>query len=326
MIGEDIRPLMVTIRCIAYNHEPYIRKCLESIVTQETNFRFEAIVHDDASTDGTANIIREFEEKYPNIIKPIYEEENQYKKCTIRGILDAHTHGKYVTSCECDDFWTDPLKLQKQVDFLESHLDYVAVAGNYIGVDSNGNNPKVHLMRWETNKSYALKDFLCYGMIIHGNGLLYRNVLPKGGEKFERLVKTIPTMGDVINRVLLYDKGDIYVFREVMLAHRDGSKDKSSYTYAQINQSIEYSYMYGRLVDALEKYFDGKYDLSKLKANRTGLILFDILRGHSHVKLKELFEYLSSLPWKIHVLSYERCIQKIIRGIVKKAGRLFHLY
>ena len=71
---------MVTIRCITYNHEPYIRQCLEGFVMQKTNFRFEAIVHDDASTDGTAAIIREYAEKYPDIIKPIYETENQYSK------------------------------------------------------------------------------------------------------------------------------------------------------------------------------------------------------------------------------------------------------
>lgn len=120
------QPLMVTIRCITYNHEPYIRQCLEGFVMQKTNFRFEAIVHDDASTDGTADIIREYAEKYPDIIKPIYETENQYSKQdgSLRRIMDAHTHGKYVAVCEGDDYWIDPLKLQKQVDFLEENPEY----------------------------------------------------------------------------------------------------------------------------------------------------------------------------------------------------------
>lgn len=123
---NDPRPLMVTIRCITYNHEPYIRQCLEGFVMQKTNFKFEAIVHDDASTDGTASIIREYAEKYPEIIKPIYETENQYSKGdgSLKRIMDEHTHGKYVAMCEGDDYWTDPLKLQRQVDFLESHSDY----------------------------------------------------------------------------------------------------------------------------------------------------------------------------------------------------------
>ena len=114
---------LVTIRCITYNHEPYIRQCLEGFVMQKTNFLFEAIVHDDASTDGTAAIIREYAEKYPDIIKPIYETENQYSKRngSLTRIMDAHMRGKYIAICEGDDYWIDPLKLQKQVDFMEGH-------------------------------------------------------------------------------------------------------------------------------------------------------------------------------------------------------------
>ena len=73
-------PIFVTILCLTYNHESYIRQCLDGFVMQQTNFRFEAIVHDDASTDSTTDIIREYAEKYPDIIKPIYETENQYSK------------------------------------------------------------------------------------------------------------------------------------------------------------------------------------------------------------------------------------------------------
>ena len=123
---DEIEPLVVSIKCTAYNHEPYIRQCLEGFVMQKTNFRFEAIVHDDASTDGTAAIIREYAEKYPDIIKPIYETENQYSKHdgSLDRIMDAHMHGKYIALCEGDDYWIDPLKLQKQVDFLENRLEY----------------------------------------------------------------------------------------------------------------------------------------------------------------------------------------------------------
>ena len=113
---------LVSIRCLVYNHEPYLRQCLDGFVMQQTTFPFEAIVHDDASTDGSAAIIREYAEKYPDIIKPIYETENQYRKGTIGRIMDAamHPNSKYIALCEGDDYWTDPHKLQLQVDIMEA--------------------------------------------------------------------------------------------------------------------------------------------------------------------------------------------------------------
>lgn len=123
MNNNDTRPLMVSIWCITYNHEPYIRQCLEGFVMQKTNFRFEAIVHDDASTDGTAAIVREYAEKYPDIIKPILETENQYSKHdgSLNRIMMESCTGKYIALCEGDDYWIEPLKLQKQMDILEKN-------------------------------------------------------------------------------------------------------------------------------------------------------------------------------------------------------------
>lgn len=126
--SENIKPI-VAIHSLAYNHESYIHDALEGFVMQKTNFPFVAIVHDDASTDKTADIIREYADKYPEIIKPIFEKENQYSKPgsplekIMQEAIEA-TGAKYVAMCEGDDYWTDPLKLQKQVDFLESHPDF----------------------------------------------------------------------------------------------------------------------------------------------------------------------------------------------------------
>lgn len=118
---------VVSICCVAYNHVHFIRQCLDGFVMQKTNFPFEVLIHDDASTDGTQDIIREYEAKYPDIIKPIYQKENQYSKGVRVSLVYnfSRVRGKYVALCEGDDYWTDPYKLQKQVDFLEAHPDYV---------------------------------------------------------------------------------------------------------------------------------------------------------------------------------------------------------
>ena len=116
---------LASIRCLTYNHEQYIRQCLDGFVMQKTNFQREIIIHDDASTDKTAEIIREYAEKYSNI-HAILETENQYSKHdgSLARIVNQAIRGKYVALCEGDDYWTDPLKLQKQVDFLEKNPDY----------------------------------------------------------------------------------------------------------------------------------------------------------------------------------------------------------
>ena len=120
---ENNDEIMVSVSCLAYNHEKYIKRCLDGFVMQKTSFKFEVIVHDDASTDGTADIIREYADKYPDIIKPILQTENKYsKKIPItKTFVYPMMRGKYVAFCEGDDFWIDENKLQLQYEAMESH-------------------------------------------------------------------------------------------------------------------------------------------------------------------------------------------------------------
>ena len=119
-MNEDIK---VSVICNAYNHGNYIRDALESFVMQETNFAYEVLVHDDASTDDTAKIIEEYAEKYPDIIKPILQKENQYSKGVLitKEYQVSRAKGKYIAFCEGDDYWSDKHKLQKQFEAMENH-------------------------------------------------------------------------------------------------------------------------------------------------------------------------------------------------------------
>ena len=115
--------IAVTVYCLAYNHEKYIGQCLDSLVNQKVSFPYQIIVHDDASTDGTRAIIEDYVKKYPEIIRPIYEKENQYSKKTgiVKNIIAPLVIGKYVAVCEGDDYWISSEKLQKQYDVMEAH-------------------------------------------------------------------------------------------------------------------------------------------------------------------------------------------------------------
>ena len=118
----------VAVWCITYNQKDFIKDALNGFIMQKTNFPFVVIVHDDKSTDGTTDIILEYAQKYPEIIIPVIETENQWSKGGLKHIVNImnsrYRIGKYIAFCEGDDYWTSPDKLQIQIDFLESHPDY----------------------------------------------------------------------------------------------------------------------------------------------------------------------------------------------------------
>lgn len=123
---------LVTIMCAAFNQKDYIAKCIEGFVSQKTNFPVEIIIHDDASTDGTQDVIKQYAKQYPNLIRPIFQEKNQYSQgiSIWNKFIYPMATGKYYAECEGDDYWIDPNKLQRQVDFLESHPDYILSTEN----------------------------------------------------------------------------------------------------------------------------------------------------------------------------------------------------
>ncbi|MGI5976878.1 MAG: glycosyltransferase [Candidatus Limivicinus sp.] len=125
----------VSILCTAFNHEEYIAEALESFVSQKTDFSFEVIVNDDCSSDNTADIIREYAEKYPDIIRPLYQKENLFSRgldYLYETAFYSRMRGEYIAFCEGDDKWLDENKLQLQVNFLDSHRDYSACVHNTV--------------------------------------------------------------------------------------------------------------------------------------------------------------------------------------------------
>lgn len=116
--------LAVSVCCVTYNQERYIARALDSFLDQRTSRAYEIIVHDDASTDGTADVILSYAERYPSLIRPVLASENQYSKGEdVFSLAWRHARGSYIALCEGDDYWTDPQKLQRQVDRMEESPD-----------------------------------------------------------------------------------------------------------------------------------------------------------------------------------------------------------
>ena len=128
-------PCKVSVLCATFNHEDYLRTTLDGFLAQKTNFPYEVLVCDDASTDSTADILREYAEKYPDIIRPFYQKENLYSRRinVYDTVFFPAARGEYIALCEGDDYWNDPEKLQRQVDWLDAHPEYSACVHNSIG-------------------------------------------------------------------------------------------------------------------------------------------------------------------------------------------------
>ncbi len=136
--------IMVSVTCVTYNHKDYIRDMIEGVLSQKTQYKYELIIHDDASSDGTTEIIKEYADKYPDIIVPLYETENQYLKGTDVGSLFLpYIRGRFVANCDGDDYWIDPYKIQKQVDYLLDHPRIIGCCTNMAVWDYVLENPHV---------------------------------------------------------------------------------------------------------------------------------------------------------------------------------------
>ena len=239
--------IKLSIMCTAYNHEKYIRKTLEGFVSQQTDFSFEAIVHDDASTDGTAAIIREYAENYPNIIKPILQTEKQFSRHVNidRDIIKPVTQGVYIAYCEGDDYWTDPHKLQKQVDFLESHPEYSGTAHNCYFIDGDGNEIEniYPIYRRCRAHRFTLKRF-SRDVVYPGQtaSIVYRRSaydFASAQQEADFYAMRTPT-GDKRTLLKLLLAGDMYCFEERMSAYRIVTQGGDSWSASNRGKNRSY--------------------------------------------------------------------------------------
>lgn len=212
MSSWDVKKPYVSIRCTTYNHKEYIERCLNSFLMQETDFPFQIIVHDDASTDGTISIIKEYEEMYPHIVKPIYEEENLYSQGfdKILRTINEKLTGKYVAFCEGDDFWIDPQKLQKQYDFMEKNNLYIGVGHLTESVDRYGNKVKSFINSKEGE--YTIQDNENNILFAHLSSYFIRTdlYLKKLNEVFSEY-NELSVPGDRSMPLLFLSMGQLYV-------------------------------------------------------------------------------------------------------------------
>lgn len=172
-MGSSKKTPLVSILCLSYNQKEFIKQALDSLLVQETDFLYEILINDDASTDGTKEVIQEYAKKHSNI-HPVFHNENQYskgKRNMIARYLLPKVRGRYIAICEGDDFWTDPSKLQRQVDFLEKNKDYALVFHPVrVFFDKAEKEDSVFP---ETNSGFTIDELLRWNFI-QTNSVMYR--------------------------------------------------------------------------------------------------------------------------------------------------------
>ena len=210
----------VTITSVSYNQKKFIRQALDSFLMQKTDFDFEVIIGDDCSDDGTAEIIADYAKKYPAIIKPIFRNKNIGIE---KNFLDVVTRVKseYVIECESDDCFTDPLKLQKQVDFLDKNPDF-SICFHPVRVFFDDGSKKDEIFptkEMRFNKNILDLNDLLANNFIQTNSCMYRWRFGHG-ESFEDFYPKNIMPGDYFIHLLHAQKGKIGFIDKVMSAYR----------------------------------------------------------------------------------------------------------
>jgi glycosyltransferase involved in cell wall biosynthesis len=281
----------VSICCLTYNHEAWIKKAIEGFLLQKTDFDVEIVIHDDASTDATPPIIEAYQHKHPEMIRPILNKENLYRSGT--SLYEIYTRkvfpklkGKYIAICEGDDYWTDPLKLQKQVDFLEQHSDY-SISFHRVGFVGDGNvnfdeHSEMYKSLFSQRNSFTFDDLLKENFIPNCS-VVYRNDAIDFPDLFHEV-----DFPDWPIHLIFAQKGKLHFMDELMAHHRISNagmwEGKSLHERYRMNALFYQDLL--RLVD--ETYYSAIFEAIENQKNyNTGLVYYDFFKLGQALALKK---------------------------------------
>ncbi|MCR5702194.1 MAG: glycosyltransferase [Lachnospiraceae bacterium] len=227
---EKYNEPLVAIVCLTYNHELYLSDAIDGFLSQKTGFPFEVYIHDDCSTDKTRDILKQYKERFPNLIIPVYETENQFQKDYGSSMpLNRNFKArKYQAECEGDDYWTDPYKLQKQIDYMEEHEEcsLTFTNGKRLDVLTNEYLPVFEEDELETSKENGIYDLNNFYLLKYPPTAshVYRRRCLEGVDDIMSSCRA----SDLRNRLFLMTKGYAYYFSEETCVYRINVKGSAT--------------------------------------------------------------------------------------------------
>ena len=300
---------MVSTSCNTYNHENYIRETLDSMLMQKTNFKYEILIHDDASTDTTAEIIKEYKRKYPDIIKPILQVENQYSKGIKVGELNRkRALGRYIAICEGDDYWTDENKLQKQVDYMEANPECTFCFHNAIVVDQAKNKKTRNVIPWmpenrkffqAKSKNYTSGELQLLGFIPTASFMFPKYVLDNPPKWF-----LDAPVGDNAIKLLASSKGYAYYIDDVMCIYRFNVPNSATTKWKVENNeaSIRRCERFIQMLERFNQYTNHKYDREIQISMLTWKVqILKLTNRNKELRSKEYNSYFDLMPLKYKI-------------------------
>lgn len=209
--------LLVSVCMVSYNQEQYVRDALDNVLGQHVTFPIEVIISDDYSCDATPLILQEYADRYPNIVHPIFGKRNLGYPNNLRRALEA-AYGKYIALCDSDDYWTDPYKLQKQVDYMESHSDCAICFHNVMHVYEDNAHARSLLNPLDFPSELTAEDLISRKWFLPTNSELFR----RDYLVFPDWYDTVLHVDYVIN-MLVARKGKLHYMHDVMAVYRHTS-------------------------------------------------------------------------------------------------------
>lgn len=298
-IDTGVCDLLVSVSCISFNHGRYIRDALEGFLKQETDFDFEILIHDDASTDDTVDIIKEYASRFPDIIKPLFEKDNQYSRgiSNPSGVFNfPRARGKYIAMCEGDDVWTDPAKLQKQADFMEAHSDF-SLCLHSAGIINEAGSFRVEksVRPYRSTRELSPEEIISKRSDIPTCSLFFRTdcVRDLPGWYFDCPV------GDEPLQMFLASRGRVWYFDEIMGMYRKGSVGSWSESMDAGGEKLwEDNFIATRtLYTEFDAFTSFRWHEAVLEALTRKRFLLDLKEGKASVVLKpENKKFVSELP------------------------------